>query len=123
MSKIQTAEKLPALETSEKYNGLEMSALLCLVAVTEKEASAHAGEHRLQAYLIMYTEESEKYLKFAYSYKTVNHTEQYHCSEPSSNCFLYFIGSINPITNQPKSCSYTPCGYSQLIDFFFFGVF
>ena len=71
----------------------------------------------------MYTEDSEKYFKFAYSYKTVNHTERYHCSKPfSSNGFLYFIGSIKPIAYQPKSCSYIPYGYSQLIDFFSFKI-
>lgn len=64
----------------------------------------------------MYTQDSEKYFTFAYSYKTVNHTEQYHCSKLfSSNHFLYFIGSIKPITYQPKSCSYSPYGESQLI--------
>lgn len=64
----------------------------------------------------MYAQDSEKYFTFAYSYKTVNHTEQYHCSKLfSSNHFLYFIGSIKPITYQPKSCSYTPYGEFQLI--------
>lgn len=64
----------------------------------------------------MYAQDSEKYFTFAYSYKTVNHTEQYHCSKLfSSNHFLSFIGSIKAITYQPKSCSYTPYGDSQLI--------
>lgn len=67
--------------------------------MTEKKINADVGKHRLWVYLIMYAEDSEKYFKFAYSYKTVNHTEQYHCSKPfSSNGFLYFISSIKPIT-------------------------
>jgi len=52
-----------------------MSSFLCLFTITEKKVSADVGKHRLWVYLIMHTEDSEKHFKFAYSYKTVNHTE------------------------------------------------
>lgn len=117
--KIQTVEKLTALETTLNYNGLQMSSFLCLFAITEKTDNADVGKHRLWVYLIMYTEDSEKYFKFAYSYRTLNHTERYRSSKLfSSNGFLYLISSIKPITYQPKSCTYIPYGYSQVIDFF-----